>query len=282
MKSSLLTGSTLVLLTALSAHAGSGPLPCDCNGDPGYVLTIPPAVGVGEDFDIIIEAPGRSFVFQAASFGEGPINTRWGCFCLDWPFQSFAYYIMPASGYLVAPHTMPCEAGLVGTTLYSQFLSIDPTQSGISNQVAVDITDSGCYDACSDGKPAVLTMVYTGDSCDATHHSQDPGNVFCSGDPAGDPSVYILACDKRDPNQPQTKIWFEGEVGLGGQFDVDSAYAGLARLNSTTFLFVYDQDPATGGVLLQDVEFHTSCSQPLHVGDQFGCALLTGFVGSGT
>ena len=34
---------------------------------------------------------------------------------------------------------------------------------------------------------------------------------------------------------------------------------------------IYD---AEGGVLLETVQFHTSCSQPLAVGDEFGSLVL--------
>jgi hypothetical protein len=36
-------------------------------------------------------------------------------------------------------------------------------------------------------------------------------------------------------------------------------------------------DIRQGGVTLQSLRFHTSCSQPLLVGDQFGSVIVTGF-----
>jgi len=85
MKTSILFGTTVL---ALTLSAGASPTDCDCNGAPGYILTVPPEIGVGEDFDLIIEAPGGSIIFHAASLGAGPLPRRWGCFCLDWPLLS--------------------------------------------------------------------------------------------------------------------------------------------------------------------------------------------------
>ena len=57
-------------------------------------------------------------------------------------------------------------------------------------------------------------------------------------------------------------------------FDIDAANAGEDKLKSETWIHLID-----GDMLLQTVGFHTSCSQPLHVGDQFGASLLVGCLG---
>ena len=69
------------------------------------------------------------------------------------------------------------------------------------------------------------------------------------------------------------KEFFDGTVALNTTFVADSANAGAGRLSSNTFVHIYD----LSGNLLQTVGFHTSCSQPLFTGDQFGSILLTDF-----
>ncbi len=123
-------------------------------------------------------------------------------------------------------------------------------------------------------KPQVLTMQYTGDGCDATSHSQSPSNVSCSGDPGFASKVRILASDKRNPGHRRASVWFDGMVQLNQQFDIDATLAGKTRLKGTTFVHVFD----LSGNLLQAVKFHTSCSEPLNAGDQFGSLQLINVV----
>ena len=52
--------------------------------------------------------------------------------------------------------------------------------------------------------------------------------------------------------------------------------AGEKKLKAVTYVSIFDRDDH----LLQTVEFHTSCSQPLSEGDQFGSLVLGGFVES--
>ena len=128
---------------------------------------------------------------------------------------------------------------------------------------------------CTDfGKPKVLKMGYTGDGPDATSHSQDSGKVSVDGDPNDEPTVCIVATDKSNPNDTKAKIWFDGTVNLDETLDIDATNAGKTRLAANTYVFIYD----LSGNLLQSVKFHTSCSQPLFLDNQFGSLKLVGFL----
>ncbi|MBW7991525.1 MAG: hypothetical protein FVQ84_16150 [Planctomycetes bacterium] len=132
---------------------------------------------------------------------------------------------------------------------------------------------------CDNGKPQGLTMQYTGEDCSASSHSQDPTKVVCGGDPALAATVYIIAADKKnvaDLGNAKTRIWFVGAVNLNETFYIDAAAEGLSRLRSETAVFIFDN--SINNNLLQSVRFHTSCSQPLNVGDQFGSLILKEFV----
>lgn len=96
----------------------------------------------------------------------------------------------------------------------------------------------------------------------------------CDGDPVFADPVYIVASDKDDPADNKANIWFEGEVALDGDFTLEAANGGKTKLKAETHIFVYD----LLGTELQAVEFHTSCSQPLDVYDQWGGLLLIEFV----
>jgi hypothetical protein len=140
------------------------------------------------------------------------------------------------------------------------------------------VVDAGCIvpmpapsgNNCQ-GKVVSMTLVYTGESCSATHHNQAADKVSCSGNPASDPSVFIRASNKSNPTDSKARVWFQGTVALGANFVAAASNAGANELSADTYVHVF---ASQGGALLQTIRFHTSCSQPLSVGDQFGSVLL--------
>ena len=141
------------------------------------------------------------------------------------------------------------------------------------------------------GDPAVLRMEYTGEGCGATQHSQNAGKVTCSGTlelpptptvPPPTPlttvppaSVRIVSNNKSTFDDPTAKTWFDGFVSIGDLFDIEAANGGATKMSNDTRVHVLDPVDDT---VLQTVKFHTSCSQPLFSGDQFGSVILRGFV----
>ena len=118
-------------------------------------------------------------------------------------------------------------------------------------------------------KPRLLTMLYTGDN--VVDHYQDDGKVVVTGDPMFAMPVRIIASEKENGDG---KIYFDGMVNVGETFVIDAALAGDSELRSETWVTVYDAN----GNVLQSIKFHTSCSQPLTIGDQFGSVQLVGFL----
>ena len=134
----------------------------------------------------------------------------------------------------------------------------------------------GVCDLCEpDNKPAILTMLYNGEDCSNTSHSQAPDKVECFDDAGYTDPVWIRASDKANPNDGAAKVWHEDWVDLNGYFEIDAANGGEPRLKAETHVHIYD---APGGTLLQQIEFHTSCSQPLFIGNQFGSLVLDTFI----
>ena len=132
-------------------------------------------------------------------------------------------------------------------------------------------------DLCEDfDKPQKLTMEYIGG--DDSMNSQDSSKVEIIGNPGTTSPVYIIAHNKDEPFKSDAKIWFSGAVDLNETFIIDSLPF-RDELESKTFVYIFDgaDVPQPSETLLQTVEFHTSCSQPLLLGDIFGAIQLVGF-----
>ncbi|MCB0336490.1 MAG: hypothetical protein KDD62_09290, partial [Bdellovibrionales bacterium] len=129
--------------------------------------------------------------------------------------------------------------------------------------------DLGCF--CNgEGHLESLQILYTGDSCAASSHHQSTTGVQCSGDPKGAERVRILATTNESETHKQYAVSFDGEVSLDQAFHLNGTMTKHEKLSPTTYLYIY----SLGGQLLQSVSFHTSCSQPLEIGDQFGSFVL--------
>lgn len=127
---------------------------------------------------------------------------------------------------------------------------------------------------CKIDKPQVLVMQYTGDN--VLDHQQDPKKVKVLGaDLAGNSPIHIVVTDKDKPFDSKAKIFFDGIVSLGETFGIDASLGGWARLKAHTVVHFFDLD----GNWMRAVKFHTSCSQPLILGDKYGGVQLVGFVG---
>ena len=127
----------------------------------------------------------------------------------------------------------------------------------------------GIVDCCNYGdgdEPSALTFVYTGSDCGATYHFQDEGKVSCNDYGTLPATVYIEATKFKSSGT----LYFSGTVDLNEQW---TATDDNGDFGGTLFIKVYD---TPGGTLLQKVSFHTSCSQPLVVGNQFGAHNLVG------
>ena len=131
---------------------------------------------------------------------------------------------------------------------------------------------SVAVDICDAGKLRAVTMEYTGDGCDVTSHGQETEKVSCSGDPMDEMMVRIVATDKQDLSDPKAKVWFDDVVELNDEFEIDAVNAGEDGLKSSTYVTIFNMN----GDVLQTANFHTSCSQPLRLGDQFGSLSLSG------
>jgi hypothetical protein len=174
--------------------------------------------------------------------------------------------VVLVDGALDASIHTSCSQPIGPGMTFGSFLLADATS--VDNGPICELPDPG-DDFCDGTKIGTLTVQYTGEDCSATSTGQDESKVSCAGDPLDADPVHVVA-----RNDNGDRVWFDGIVSLGGEFTLDSASAGESKLENATFVDVFDVDT---GALLQSVEFHTSCSQPLFAGDQFGSILLVSF-----
>jgi 5-hydroxyisourate hydrolase-like protein (transthyretin family) len=123
-------------------------------------------------------------------------------------------------------------------------------------------------------KPQVLTMKYIGGAANVS--AQASGKVVVSGDPGTTSPVRIRATNKSNPADTSARVYFDGQVLLGETFDINARSGGQTTLETNTYFYVYN----LSGTLLQSVIFHTSCSQPIQLGDIYGSAQLVGYKNS--
>lgn len=117
------------------------------------------------------------------------------------------------------------------------------------------------------GKIEKITLRYTGGDCAQSMNAQDPNKVGCTDiQPAGTYPVRVIVGQSADP--ASAVLADAGPLEIGDTFVVDGDIAGCSQyLKSTTGFWIKDagtDDPR------QDGFFHTSCSQPVNLGDQFG------------
>ncbi|MBK8974600.1 MAG: hypothetical protein IPM29_01615 [Planctomycetes bacterium] len=126
---------------------------------------------------------------------------------------------------------------------------------------------------CGD-RPCSLTMRYLGGDCSRTSTLQDSGKWSCTGSAGTSATVRILATDNQDPFRTGVRVWFDGIVNLGDQFELLARNAGATELSSDSYVHILD----ASNHVLQSIKFHTSCSQPLILGDRYGAVRLEGYI----
>ena len=172
--------------------------------------------------------------------------------------------------------TLERTVSITETTTSTVNVAAEPEPCEAEDSTTITVVDPPPDpNICRDGtKIATLLVEYTADGCSVTSHSQDAKKVSCNTFGNLPDTVFIRASKDSDPNKRDT-IWFEGNVSLNSTFGIDAGNAGDDKLASNTYVFIFSSE---GGTLLQSLMFHTSCSQPLNFGDQFGSIRVLGFV----
>lgn len=125
---------------------------------------------------------------------------------------------------------------------------------------------------CGD-KPTALTLLYDADLNGVDKFTQDPDEVSIASfydTQVGLPHYVRIRVYDHFRKASRRTMLFNELVSIGEIFEV-----GGLRKKIPPRLFIDIETPK--GELLQSVEFHTSCSQPLNVGDEFGGIAIWGF-----
>ena len=150
------------------------------------------------------------------------------------------------------------------TLLLFGSIGSETTHGMFLDEVSVEGPDGSDMENCSlvcDDKPMELTLRYDGD--DDSNHQQSGNEVIISPEvvpsfPA-DATIMVYDHNKKKPEHLGTF-----DVAIGGFFSVSGPHK---RIPPRLTFEIY---PSGSDELVQTVTFHTSCSQPLDAGDEFG------------
>jgi len=118
------------------------------------------------------------------------------------------------------------------------------------------------------GNVTSLTLRYLGGDCSDTMNGQDASKQNCwDASAAGTYPVRLIVSDGAAA-PPSTNTYVDASpIAIGDLVTINASDAGHSSLTSTTGYWIKD---AGDNTLRSDGHFHTSCSQPLNLGDQFG------------
>jgi hypothetical protein len=134
-------------LLAFSAFAPTAR--AQCGTDTGRILDMPSTAAIGSHIDIKLDAPPPAeMAYLMFSLGQGPVDLgSYGTVCLDFPVLLGLVLTFDANGHVEIGGEVPCESGLIGLTLYAQFITCSPgndrSSHGSSNQESITFT-GGC------------------------------------------------------------------------------------------------------------------------------------------
>ncbi|MEL7444268.1 MAG: cadherin repeat domain-containing protein, partial [Pseudomonadota bacterium] len=119
-------------------------------------------------------------------------------------------------------------------------------------------------------KPSEITLtlgdVLTTETISTQGNKLEVGDIVAADN--GNGQFFIRVSESDEPDDTDD-LYFSGEVGAGESF---TAVGNDGEFKSETFVHIFDDD----GTFLQTINFHTSCSAPLVIGDQYGSVSLTG------
>ena len=127
------------------------------------------------------------------------------------------------------------------------------------------------------GKPVALTFQYIpGTTVNTAQDSGKAAILFDSGAVDDDGVSFVIVTDQSSAANALSgggKRFFAGNVAFNELFEANEA---TADFGSQTYIHFFDD---SSGGLLQSITYHTSCSQPIQLGDVIGNATLVAYVG---
>ena len=128
---------------------------------------------------------------------------------------------------------------------------------------------SSCLCPEGGGKLKSISLEYTGQGCTASNHDQGD-KVTCEGEPNFSQPVSILATDRCNLSSRKLKTFANlYNIQLNDVFTVEGTGNSGDKLPANLCVTL-----SQNGDIIQQIKFHTSCSVPLEVGDQFGSLIV--------
>jgi len=149
-----------------------------------------------------------------------------------------------------------------------------------SSSCVIDIELTGCpnynlsLDNNCEGRPQEITFRYLGGGCAQSDNLQPRQKFNCADSNGGPPRVqgtpsYITAVPTGGSD-----LYFAGPVLVGDKYTLNAA-GEFDKLSADMTIEIFSSQ---GGTLLQVVNLHLSCSQPLFLFDKFGASQVTEWV----
>ena len=136
------------------------------------------------------------------------------------------------------------------------------------------------------GKPEAITFQYVPGTDVLTGQDSSKASIINNVKVDNNGTSFILVTKEGDASKifgeylqegKTDKINFAGNVGFNEYFQANEA---TNDFGSETFIHFYENDNTGDGVeLLQSINYHTSCSQPIQIGDEIGNATLVEYFG---
>jgi hypothetical protein len=155
----------------------------------------------------------------------------------------------------------------LGTT---ELMAMDP-----ANYTGIEVENrppSG--DVCDlFGKPVEMQFDYITGTTVRTAQASDKAKILANNGIDTDGISFVIVSDEDEASKVLagggTRL-FQGNVNTGESFTASG------KFSSNTYIHFFDD---SSGGLLQSIQYHTSCSQPMQIGDVIGNATLTGYRG---
>jgi len=234
-------------------------------------------VSIGQSVTIPLSAFGNKFPSETQVTLYDPLEARKSATAQGLTDEEF---LAQCQGVACSRFHTSCSQPLhvndqFGNLLVSDFINSDGVTVNTCNAVA----QPGC-DVCEDGaKIASLTLLFS--DAFALVHGQDPDKVTVVGDAAYLGTVNIAVADK-DGNQVTS---FAG-VSINSSVTIPASAFGSTKFPSEIQLALNsarrgrspNQNFAANCQSASCVRFHTSCSHPVNVGNQFGNMVIEDFI----
>lgn len=249
-----------------------------------------PTIETGQTLTFSVTGPPGTNIWMLLDLVEGqsvypPVGT------LDIAFsplaQVYNFGQLPEDGLFVRFDEIPCYTGFGSLDVFLQVVGQDPVTGAFSksNPVTVTIVEGDCDSEC-DGGIVVLGLqvdipnVTPGlDTLEISIHkgSNDgtPGDLQAAFAEVVDLTQPVVVPLSNMTGSLVVQVLDIENDTLTIRFEIDAVLAGINKLDANTYIEL----SFNGTSYIETI--HTSCSQPIAVGDMFGTFTITNLIDGG-